>query len=313
MKSQQYQVKYHQLPDIEIGRNYEDSAEEKLLDFFSSNPHASIEKQIKYLQKNESWPMRYHLSPQREMLFEWYPFVKNSSVLEVGAGCGALTGLFLRKNLNVYSNELMPRRAEIIKYRYAYSENLEILEGNLFSIPKDLKFDYISVVGVLEYASMFNPNTHEKNHYVSFLKFLKSLLNLNGKLLLAIENKLGYKYITGSSEDHTEEQYVSLENYSQVNHVRTFSYAELSQMILRSGLKVVDFYFPFPDYKMPEHIFSQEGINLELNLSVSSYSHVLDHDGTRLQTFDEVPFVIEMQSEKVLHKFANSFLVEISI
>ena len=46
------------------------------------------------LDKN-SWAVLYHLSKQRENILKWYPFEKNASILEVGAGCGAVTGALL--------------------------------------------------------------------------------------------------------------------------------------------------------------------------------------------------------------------------
>ena len=53
-----------------------------------------------------SWPTFYHLNPVRENIINWYPFEKGSRVLEIGAGCGAVTGALCGKGLQVYSVDL---------------------------------------------------------------------------------------------------------------------------------------------------------------------------------------------------------------
>ena len=40
-------------------------------------------------------------SDRREGLLEWYAFRKGASLLMAGSGCGALTGMLLRKGLKV--------------------------------------------------------------------------------------------------------------------------------------------------------------------------------------------------------------------
>ena len=51
------------------------------------------------LMENEDWPILYHLSDVRENVLEWYGFDPQASLLEIGAGCGAVTGLFCRRVL----------------------------------------------------------------------------------------------------------------------------------------------------------------------------------------------------------------------
>ena len=68
--------------------------EEELLDIVKNNEN--IEEAV---YKSDKWPLIYHLSRQRQNILEWYDFKKNESILEVGAGCGAISGLFSK---NVY-------------------------------------------------------------------------------------------------------------------------------------------------------------------------------------------------------------------
>ena len=92
------------------------------------------------------WPVFYHLTPIRKNILNWYPFEKDSSVLEIGAGMGAITSILCKE---VVSVELSKNRAKSIEIRNSDKENLEIIVANLNDIDfKERKFDYITLIGV---------------------------------------------------------------------------------------------------------------------------------------------------------------------
>ena len=82
-------------------------------------------------EEEVSFPMIYHFSGVRENILNWYPLKKSDSVLEIGAGCGAITGMLCRKAGHVTSVELSKRRADINYARNKDKENLTIMVGNL--------------------------------------------------------------------------------------------------------------------------------------------------------------------------------------
>ena len=49
------------------------------------------------IREKESWPILYHFSHIRENILSWLPFTGEEKVLEIGAGCGAVTGALCRK------------------------------------------------------------------------------------------------------------------------------------------------------------------------------------------------------------------------
>ncbi|CAM3335637.1 MULTISPECIES: glycoside hydrolase family 99-like domain-containing protein [Saccharibacillus] len=250
------------------------------------------------------WPFFYHFSPLRENILNWYPFSNNCSILEIGSGCGALTGLLCERASYVASVELTYQRAAINYARHKTKKNLEIFVGNLSNIKLDRKFDYIIVNGVLEYAGQFisGDKPHEQ-----FLRMLSPFLNVNGVMLLAIENRLGMKYFAGAKEDHLNELFVGLNAYRTDQKIRTFSKTELQQVVENSELQVNKFYYPYPDYKFPEVIFTDEGFELvSLSYDVNSY------DTDRYMLFDEIKMQKSLVEERAASVFANSFLVEIS-
>ncbi len=166
-----------------------------------------------------SWPTFYHLSPVRENICNWYPFEKGSRVLEIGAGCGAITGALCGRGLEVCSVDLSLRRSTINYERHKDCEDLRLMVGNLNDISFEKPFDYILLIGVLEYAGRF---TEGGNPWQAFLEKIRSFLQPKGKLLIAIENRLGLKYFAGAPEDHLGEAFAGLRGYDPETGIRTF-------------------------------------------------------------------------------------------
>lgn len=106
------------------------------------------------IAERESWPILYHFSHIRENILSWVPFKGDEKVLEVGAGCGAVTGALCRNAGEVTSIDLSMKRSRINAYRHRNQENLKILVGNFQEIEKNLteKYDYITLIGVFEYG-----------------------------------------------------------------------------------------------------------------------------------------------------------------
>ena len=108
------------------------------LDYYTAKDHYSDgdieETLLKMAQEGKSFedlpedevsfPMVYHFSGLRENILSWYPLKKTDSVLEIGAGCGAITGMLCRKAGHVTSVELSKRRADINFARNKEKENL---------------------------------------------------------------------------------------------------------------------------------------------------------------------------------------------
>lgn len=253
--------------------------------------------------KNINWPIFYHLSPLRENILNWYPFKSDVAILELGAGCGAITGLLCNKAKSVASVELTKKRACINYERHKQHQNLKVFVGNLESMSFQSKFDYIIINGVLEYAGGF---ISDGNPYRQFLRKAASFLKEDGVILLAIENRLGLKYFSGAKEDHLGKLFAGLDGYPGNSTVRTFSKSELINLIHESGLVIGKFYYPYPDYKFPEVIYSDKGFS-KVPLSYDPRSYDID----RYLFFNEIQMQRLLVKEMVESTFANSFLVEI--
>ena len=121
--------------------------------------------------------------------------------------------MLCQKAGKVTSVELSRRRAEINFARNSEKENLTIMVGNLNDMTFPENFDYVVVNGVLEYAMSF---TEGETPYETFLKEMGGYLKPEGKLLIAIENRLGLKYFAGAPEDHTDIHFFGIDGYPEI-------------------------------------------------------------------------------------------------
>ena len=100
------------------------------------------------LERDNRWPVLYHFSDMRENLVSWMP-IENKTVLEIGCGCGAITGTLASRASEVDAVEISPRRAEIAAWRHKKADNLTIHVGNLNNMRISKKFDIVTLIGVL--------------------------------------------------------------------------------------------------------------------------------------------------------------------
>lgn len=255
-------------------------------------------------KKDIRWPVFYHITPIRKNIINWYPFKENSEVLEIGAGMGAITGILCDKAKQLTSVELSKQRASAIEARCQEKENLEVVVGNFNDIKFDKKFDYITLIGVLEYAPLY---TNTDNPFHDFLVQIKSLLKEDGKLLIAIENQYGMKYFSGALEDHTAKMYDGITGYENKKGIRTFGKKQLKQILGDSGFKHTKFYYPMPDYKLPNIIFSDDYQPDEDKLQ--KYTPYLFDENSAVE-YDEKRAYVEIIENEQFSFFANSFFVE---
>jgi SAM-dependent methyltransferase len=261
------------------------------------------ENVLDILRKDNRWPLLYHLSPQRWNLLEWFPFTPEASLMEIGAGCGALTGLFCEKVRRIVAVEMSKRRAEIIEARHGHHDHLHVMVGNMQRMSLHELFDYVTLIGVLEYAGCY---IQSQDPYGDFLQSVGDLLQPTGTLILAIENRYGLKYWGGARDDHTGQFFEGLEGYPRSGDMMTFSERALINLLKRTGFQDFSFYYPYPDYKLPSTIYSDAwGPRVGDILERHAPSYGLD----RQILFNEKLVLNGLIREGLFGFFANSFLI----
>ena len=177
------------------GKDYysEGSVEDALLDIVKSRSSLEYDAVI---EERKSWPFLYHLSSLRENIVDWIPMHRGCKVLEVGSGCGAITGALSRKAGRVDCVELSKKRSLINAYRHRECDNITIHVGNFQDIEPGLPgdYDYICLIGVFEYGKSYMGGDRP---YETYLAKLFTHLAPGGRIVIAIENKYGLKYFAG--------------------------------------------------------------------------------------------------------------------
>ncbi|WP_022766542.1 class I SAM-dependent methyltransferase [Butyrivibrio sp. XPD2006] len=256
------------------------------------------------IEERNNWPIMYHLSDQRANIVEWIPMDKHAKVLEVGSGCGAITGMLASKAKEVVACDLSRRRSEINATRNADCDNVTIHVGNFRDIEPDLPkdFDYIFLIGVFEYGQGY---IGTDSPYEKFLRMLKRHLKKGGRIVIAIENRLGLKYFAGCKEDHLGSYFTGIEGYSPDSVARTFSRNGLINIFKKCGINEYHFYYPYPDYKFMTLLHSDSYTPKFGDLQ----DNVRNFDQDRLVLFNEKRAYEDLVREDMYQEFANSFEV----
>ena len=273
--------------------------EDELLEIVKKNPK---EKYNEIIFEKSNWAVLYHLSEIRSHVIEWVPITKEDTVLEIGAGCGALTTILSEKSKKVTCIELSKKRSLINANRNKNKDNIEILVGNFQDIEISEKYDYITLIGVFEYAKSY---INSERPYEKFLEIIKKYLKPNGKIIIAIENKLGLKYWAGCKEDHTGLYFEGLEGYPKTDVVRTFSKNEIHELLKESGFKNNEFYYPYPDYKLPNAIYSDDYLPKLGELD----DNLRNFDADRLVLFNENAVFDSIIRANLFQELSNSFII----
>ena len=274
--------------------NEEDISQEEKTFIDTKLKNIDFEKDCISIIKNEpTLENILTLSEIRENILSWYPFKENTSILEIGANLGEITGLFCQKAKKVVAIEESKTKAEIIAKRHQNKQNLEIMVGDLNNIKIEEKFDYIILIGYLE---------NKKVDFKQTLNIAKSLLDENGTILLALDNKLGMKYF--SKTDSTGITISNPVNKQFINLNKIYEY--LKELDL-SNIKT---YYPMPDYKLTNVIFTDQRPLSKNDLS----RNVTYNNNDTILFFDENTAYRELLDikENISKNFVNSYLLEIT-
>jgi len=143
------------------------------------------------------WPTEYHLSSSRANLLKPLKLDGVTRVLELGCGCGSITRyLGEQEGLIVDSVEGSPSRAGLAALRCRDLDNVTICTANFNEIDfPESYYDLVLFVGVTEYAGRFSKRETDQEALADLLNLGKRALKDNGVILVAIENRLGLKYL----------------------------------------------------------------------------------------------------------------------
>lgn len=238
----------------------------------------------------------YHLSTVSQNLINWYPFNTKDTVLQIGGDLGELTQVFCNNCEKVVTIEPNIEKAKAIAKRYENRENLEIIVGNIYDIILEEKFSIITIIGN-------NPKIKLKDNIQKLERNLKE----NGKFIIAVDNKFGLRYFMGNPENILNKKFESLIGYNnEPEKIESFTKSSLEQIFNSIGYKYT-FYYPLPDYKMPNVIFSEKQ-KAKYN-SIDKYNPYYKENSTIIANEIDVYREILKTDQQMFEFFTNSFLI----
>lgn len=261
----------------------------------------------------KDWPSLYHLSPYRTTILDCLGLRTGSArVLELGAGCGAVTRWLGEKFHDVTAIEGNYQRAKVARLRCRDLSSVKIYGANFLDLDLNGQFDIATLIGVLEYSHLYHPlfRNNPDGAALSTMQMVYKSLADRGVLVLALENRLGLKYFSGAREDHSGKVFDGIQGYPSKKSAVTFSAAGIESMIMKAGFSSASFYLPFPDYKLASTIIRGDGLSLDHFLHNWIETPFPDRSGAgRSLLFNENLTLRELSRAGLLRDMSNSFLI----
>lgn len=260
------------------------------------------------LAKIEDWPTEYHFTDIRANLLRHLPLGPGLKVLELGAGCGAITRFLGEAGCAVTAVEGSLARASCVRERTRDLDNVSVYCANFQDVAFDRDFDVVTLVGVLEYAPRFFAGD---DPFAACLAVARSALAPGGTLVVAIENQLGLKYFAGATEDHLGTHFSGIEGRYDPQGVRTLGRRQLEAVLAHAGFADVAFQYPFPDYKLPQAIVFEQALGRSdfRPSEIVRHLYARDYAGKDLRAIDASQVWPVLEANDLLGDLSNSFLV----
>jgi SAM-dependent methyltransferase len=154
----------------------------------------------------------YVLDPKRaDFQFIWNAS-SQSSVLDIGAGLGAIAATLARSFERVVAVEGVYERARFLRTRGLLDklDSLQVICADFLSIPlAPAQFDVVVLNGVLEWIGLADQTIPPRDAQIRFLRRVHELLKPSGMLCLGIENRIGWVFLRGAP-DHSGLPYTGL-------------------------------------------------------------------------------------------------------
>ena len=307
---------------------------EKLLDIVKSE--ADLEEYLASRQSNSdangadandasqpSYEELYHLSKIRQNLLDWYEFDGDAKLLEIGAECGALTGMFAKKVAQVVAFDEDEDKCIVNRARLSGNEAVTVVSsaeyvdrpdlaasdakseddakiddakgansGKSDGKKKDAASKIKSAITKTKKAISKKP---EKYDYVTIVgKFTDEKLDMavdhlasKGKIIIAVDNKFGLK------------------NWTTAARPNLATKDEIVEKAMEKKLKLTSTYYPVPDFTFPLEVYSE--YNLPKEGAIRTAAPEFEQDKTLLM--DEPTAFSEMIREGRFDEYANSYIL----
>lgn len=277
---------------------------EKLLELLEQ--YGGDEKQI--LRENRELEYFYALSDMRENLLEWYPFGTEDNLLQIGSGCGAMTGLFGARVKTVTVLDGDETDLAVNRKRHGACDNINYVNCTLKEyaakaageapVAASKHSSGEAPAAVSEHfsgaASAAAPCSDFQYDCVTLVDGLgedpeetitlaKMFVKPGGVLLLAADNPLGLKHWAGAPKEP----------------------GAMGRERLAALLPGAECYYPLPDYRAASEIYSDRRLPAKGDLT----GMVISYDYPEFLRTDVGASWDTICQEGSFREFANSYLM----
>lgn len=238
-------------------------------------------------------------------ILNWYEFKEKASVLELGSNLGDITVMLSQKDFSkVDFLEYSKIKVNIIKDNKLKSDLIFNVD-NISNV--NGKYDYILLIGIDKFIDEIynecNYSIEEKMEKI--LKFCKVHLNQGGKILLAFDNYLGIRNFSFCQDN-------GITNIEDENSIKNNFFTKKNVLKLVDQLDLIETntFYPFPNYRNPDIIFSKKCEGLENN--IKNYTVCNFQNSYFKLDENKVLYNILKCSKEYLSIFSNSILMELS-
>lgn len=232
----------------------------------------------------------YHTSKYRFNILKFY-VESNYNVLEYGAKCGAITACLKDCCASIDVFEEHEEMKRINKLRHQSHSKVHFID----SIDTTKQYNLIILVDAF----------FEENEWKALLIKLICMLKIDGRIIIATDNRLGMKYLSGVNDFFYLKPYIGVEGYPNVKKI-SFTKQEWKNIL--SSLKNItsNFTYPYPDHRFTNFVFS--------DFFLPSYEDLVGAvnipSESQLTGFNELRALNSLTREEFT-QFSNSFLITI--
>ena len=244
----------------------------------------------------------------RQSVLNWYEFRKDADLLEIGAGEGILTELFAGRCRTVTALMFTDEEERLLRKRCGGLDNVRVIRE--WPEENGRSFDYVVC---LEEAEKQKDPASAVHRWLSYLRS-------GGVLLLGADNRYGLRNFCGYREKYSGMPFYGVNGYAPELaeafggdglpslEGRTYNRAEWSRYLRDAGAGKFRFYYPVPDGRMPQFIFTDNWNN-----GINAAERLIDYDyEDPAMTGVEHRIFRDMIDAGALPFMANSFLMEVT-
>lgn len=207
-------------------------------------------------------------------------------------------------------------RGQLIWYAFRDNTRICVIEGNhVLYHPiinnRTCEIDYIRKDSVSELQKNSFDYVVLLDVFADIQRYWKEIneaLNLNGILLVITNNRMGAKYFCGDYDYNSKMPFNGLNQYPYNEGERDFDRHELISILEQRGYKFYKFYYPVPDFRLLQVVYSDNILPQEdvTERVIFCFEH------PESLVMDERELLKTAIRNKVFPFFSNSYIIECS-